>query len=643
MSDDHARQAISAYDSDIIQTPNIDRLANEGITFLNCFCTNSICAPSRAVILTGKHSHINGIIDNRASFDGSQQTFPKLFQKNGYQTAMIGKWHLKSDPTGFDYWNILPGQGDYYNPVLIEMGEKKQHDGYVTDIITKMGIDWLGKRDPEKPFLLMLQHKAPHRTWMPRLDHINLYDSMYFLEPITFYDDYASRGSAAREQEMEIGSDMLLEYDLKVVSPNQEVRRDGTNRMSPEQLDEWDRKYAAKNSAFLANPPIGKELLEWKFQRYMQDYLATIASVDEGIGEILDWLDENELAQNTVVIYTSDQGFYLGEHGWFDKRFMYEESLGMPLLIRYPGVAQAYARNDDLIMNLDFAPTFLDLAGIKIPDDMQGLSFKKLLTYDSGPIREVIYYHYFEYPAVHSVKRHYGIRSNQYKMIHFYYDDDYWELYDLLFDPFEQNNIYDDPANDSIKTVLHEQLSKLRKQYDVPSTEEELESAISNIEHLAVGKTAIMQNTPSPKYFASPDILTNGEINQLSLFSMGDRTRWYGFHGNDFIVQIDLGDIQTIEELGIRFLKNENDWIFLPETVHFYISENGVGWAELSLKEQEIISEIYDSYIYQFNSEEYGGSGRYIKIEAENIGTCPEGHPGEGGKAWLFVDEVIIN
>jgi len=393
---------------------------------------------------------------------------------------MIGKWHLKSEPTGFDYYNVLPGQGDYYNPEMIEMGERKKHEGYVTDIITEKGIDWLKNRDKEKPFLLMLHHKAPHRSWMPRLDQINMFDSVNFLEPFNFFDDYATRGSAAHEQEMEIARDMLLEYDLKLVEPDQEKRGDGTHKMTPAQREEWDRRYVEKNKKFLDNPPEGKELALWKFQRYMQDYLACIAAVDESVGQVLDFLEESGLDQNTVVVYTSDQGFYLGEHGWFDKRFMYEESLAMPLLIRYPGTTPRDVSNDDLILNLDFAPTFLDLAGVKIPEDMQGKSFKKLLSYDAGPIRDAIYYQYFEYPAVHSVKRHFGIRTNRYKLIHFYYDDDYWELYDLWDDPFEMNNIYKDPENAGIIDTLKIRLEDLREEYKVPSIEEELNKAVNN-------------------------------------------------------------------------------------------------------------------------------------------------------------------
>ncbi|MHC4743505.1 MAG: sulfatase/phosphatase domain-containing protein, partial [Planctomycetota bacterium] len=400
MTDDHASHAMSCYGSKINKTPNLDRIAKDGMRFDNCFCTNSICAPCRAVVLTGKHSHINGLKDNRMRFDGSQQTFPKLLQKAGYQTAMVGKWHLKTDPTGFDYWNVLPGQGKYYNPDMIEMGEKKKYTGYCTDIITDHALAWLKKRDPKKPFCL---------------------DGETMPEPDTLFDDYTGRGTAAKEQDMSIKKTMT-DHDLKLT----EIKG-----LTPEQKEAWDAAYKPKNEAFKKANLQGKELIRWKYQRYIKDYLRCIASVDDNVGRLLDYLDSNGLADNTVVFYTSDQGFYLGDHGWFDKRFMYEESLRMPLLVRYPKEIKAGSMNKDLVQNLDFAPTFLDFAGVEVPEDMQGVSFRRILQ-GKKPRRwrKSIYYHYYEYPAVHSVKRHYGVRTLQYKLIHFYHDIDEWELYD---------------------------------------------------------------------------------------------------------------------------------------------------------------------------------------------------------------------
>jgi arylsulfatase A-like enzyme len=434
MADDHASHAISAYGSRINSTPNIDRIAAGGMRFDNCFCTNSICAPSRAVILTGKYSHLNGVRNNSEKFDGSQQTFPKLLQKAGYQTAMIGKWHLKSEPTGFDYWNILPGQGLYHNPPMINMGTRQKHRGYVTDIITDLCLEWLKQRDGDNPFLLMYHHKAPHRRWEPDEKHMHMYEDVEIPQPETFNDDYRTRSDAARQQEMTI-ENHLTESDVK--------------GKPPEGLT-------------------GEDLKNWYYQRYIKDYLRCIASVDDNVGRVLDYLDESGLSQNTIVIYTSDQGFYLGDHGWFDKRFMYEHSLRMPLLVRYPNVIEAGTVNSDIALNLDFAETFLDYGSAPIPDDMQGRSLRPLMEGRTpSDWRTSMYYHYYEYPAVHAVKRHYGIRTKRYKLIHFYYDIDAWELFDLKEDPLELHNVYDDPRYKDIVTELKSELAQLRKRYGV--------------------------------------------------------------------------------------------------------------------------------------------------------------------------------
>jgi arylsulfatase A-like enzyme len=471
-TDDHAYQAISAYGSNRNKTPNIDRIANEGILFTNCCVTNSICAPSRAVIQTGKHSHLNGVQDNRQEFDTSQQTFPKLLKSAGYETAMVGKWHLKAEPTYFDYWEVLPGQGHYYNPDFRTVNGLVRYEGYVTDIVTDKGLDWLqNKRDPEKPFMLMLQHKAPHREWSPNLKDINLYDDVEMPEPETLFDDYAGRGTAARLQEMEINRHMTLSKDLKVhgMDDTQELERRINKRMTPDQLVAWNKGYAAKNEAFLQANLKGKDLVRWKYQRYIKDYLRCIHSVDENIGRVLDYLDESGLADNTVVIYSSDQGFYLGEHGWFDKRFMYEESFKTPLIARWPGVTTAGTRSDALVSNLDFAETFLDIAGVEIPDDMQGLSLAPLLKgKQPADWRTSVYYHYYEYPAVHMVNKHEGVFDGRFKLMHFYELDE-WELYDLQNDPRELKSVYAD-ANyaDDVKRLTDE-LEKLKQQYKVPA------------------------------------------------------------------------------------------------------------------------------------------------------------------------------
>ncbi|UCG57273.1 MAG: sulfatase [Phycisphaerales bacterium] len=456
MTDDHASHALSCYGSRINKTPNLDRIAMEGMRFDNSFCTNSICAPCRAVILTGKYSHINGVIDNRKKFDGTQQTFPKLLQKAGYQTAMIGKWHLKTDPTGFDYWNVLPGQGQYYNPTMIEMGRRKKYTGYVTNIITDHCLKWLKQCDTDRPFCLMYHHKAPHRAWQPGPEHLTMYDDVTIPEPDNLFDDYSNRGRAAKEQDMSIEKTMN-QRDLKFVAPK---------NLTPKQKRLWDAAYDPKNKAFEEANLQGKDLIRWKYQRYIKDYLRCIASVDDNVGRVLDYLDESGLAKDTVVVYTSDQGFYLGDHGWFDKRFMYEESLRMPLLVRYPQQIKAGSVNNDIVLNLDFGPTFLDFAGVAKPDDMQGRSLRRLLQ-GKRPRdwRKSMYYHYYEYPGAHSVKRHYGVRTERYKLIHFYHDIDEWELYDLEKDPREMRNLYGDPAYADLVKELKAELKRLRSEY----------------------------------------------------------------------------------------------------------------------------------------------------------------------------------
>jgi arylsulfatase A-like enzyme len=481
MTDDHTKQATSCYGSYINQTPNIDRLATEGTRFDKSFVTNSICAPSRAVALTGKHSHINGVKDNRDIFDGSQMTFPKLLQQAGYQTALVGKWHLTSTPTGFDYWKILPGQGEYYNPRFIEMGDTLRYEGYVTNLITDFAIQTLERFDKEKPFCLLYFHKAPHRNWMPDTKHLTMYDSLEIPLPETFFDDYETRSAAAREQDMEVVN-LYNSLDMKIHPSEatkdysggkesfdaQKAWKRVYNSLTNEQRKAWDAAYEPANEAFLEANLSGAELAKWKYQRYVKDYLRCVASVDENIGRLLDYLDERNLAENTVIIYTSDQGFYLGEHGWYDKRFMYEESLGMPLLIRYPKEISAGAVSEDMVLNLDICPTILDYANVPLPDDVQGETLRPLLRGQTPETwRQSIYYHYYEYPGWHNVKKHYGIRTKKYKLIHFYDDIDANELYDLEDDPHELNNLYGRGQYIEIQLTLENELAELRKYYGV--------------------------------------------------------------------------------------------------------------------------------------------------------------------------------
>jgi len=469
MSDDHAYQAISAYKHKLNTTPNIDRIAKEGAIFNKGFVTNSICAPSRAVMLTGKHSFKNGKVDNIQPFDWDQSNFAKLLQNAGYQTALVGKIHLNGLPQGFDYSSVLPGQGHYYNPDFIENGVRKRINGYVTTITTLLALNWLeNKRERNKPFLLLYHQKAPHRNWQPEKKYLNLFDNKTFIPPSNYFDTYQNRGSAAKEQEMKIDGHAMWGHDFKMlIDPN----GDSTNfnrelkRFNEDQKKAWINAYSPKNEAFKKANLTGKKLGEWKFNRYIKDYLRTIQSVDDGVGEVLKYLDENNLTENTIVIYTSDQGFYLGEHGWFDKRFMYEESLRTPILMRFPKEIKKGTQINQLIQNLDFAPTFLDYAGVKIPEDMQGKSFRNIVNGKSDKWRDAIYYTYYEYPAVHMVKRHYGIRTKKYKLIHFYYDIDEWELYDLEKDPSEMNNIYNEPKYKSVQENMHKRLIKIRKKY----------------------------------------------------------------------------------------------------------------------------------------------------------------------------------
>ena len=471
MSDDHAAHALSCYSGRINRTPNLDRLAAEGMRFTNCFCTNSICGPCRAVVLTGKYSHLNGFTTNRSRFNGEQQTVAKLLRSAGYQTAMVGKWHLKTEPTGFDYWNVLPGQGQYYNPDMIEMGEKKHYEGYVTDIITDKALEFLKeKRDPDKPFFLMFHHKAPHRSWQPGPKHLTLYDDRDIPEPDTLFDDYEGRGTAAKEQEMMVAEHLSDMNDLKLTPEGDPERDEDWNRtflrrFTPEQRKKWLAAYGPKNRAFREANLKGKDLVRWKYQRYMKDYLRAIASVDDNVGRLLDYLDETGLAENTVVMYTSDQGFYLGDHGWFDKRFMYEESLRSPLMIRWPKHTKPGSVNDDIVLNLDFAETFLAVAGLPIPDDMQGKSLKPILEGKTpADWRKSMYYRYYEFPAVHMVNKHYGVRTDRYKLIYFHELGE-WELYDLEKDPQEMKSVYDDPAYADVVKELKTELVRLREKY----------------------------------------------------------------------------------------------------------------------------------------------------------------------------------
>ena len=461
--DDLASQAISAYNHPLklLQTPNMDRIAKEGMLFDRCLVPNSICGPSRAVILTGKYSHLNGFYRNGNRFDGSQQTVSKLLQKAGYQTAVVGKWHLETNPTGFDYWHILPGQGAYYNPPMIKNGEQVRHTGYTTDLITDFSIDWLKNRDKSKPFLLLAQHKAPHREWAPALRHLGWNKDRTFPEPDTLFDDYSGRGRAEHEQDMTLAK-TFTERDAKLTAPPS---------LNAEQRKVWDAYYEPLNAKFREARLTGKDLVRWRYQRYMHDYLGTVKAVDESVGRLLKYLDDEGLAQNTLVVLSSDQGFYLGEHGWFDKRWIYEESVTTPMFIRWPGVAKPGSRSDALVSVIDFPETWLEAAGAPIPADMQGRSLKPLLQAGRAPgdWRTSFYYHYYEFPGPHSVRKHYGVVTDRYKLFHFYEPDvNYWTLIDRQKDPKELKDVYNDPAYAETRKTLHAEITRLRKELKVP-------------------------------------------------------------------------------------------------------------------------------------------------------------------------------
>lgn len=473
MSDDHAYQAISAYGHGLNRTPHIDGLAASGMLFSRAFVSNSICGPSRAVFLTGKHSHKNGFKDNHSTFNGDQQTVVKLLKQSGYQTAITGKWHLVSNPQGFDYWNILPGQGDYYNPRFIENGVPKNYTGYVTNLTTDLAMQWLDRRDTSRPFFLVCNQKAPHRNWMPEQKYLNLFDSTEFPVPANYFDDYAGRGRAAREQEMEVATDMHPYYDLKLgldIPPSERVGLGAAwynifKRMSQDEQSGWVKAYGPVIEAYRTRPPEGRALAILKYQRYMRDYLRCVQSVDDNVGRLMDYLKDRGLDNNTIVIYTSDQGFYLGEHGWFDKRFMYEESFRTPLIIRWPGVTDGGKKSASLVQNIDMAETLLEIAGLPVPSDMQGKSMVPVLKgKQKGNLHDGLYYHFYENQE-HKVAKHFGIRTDRYKLIYFYELGE-WELFDLKKDPSEMKTVYDQASYAAVRKRLRADLHRLVEQYD---------------------------------------------------------------------------------------------------------------------------------------------------------------------------------
>ena len=457
MSDDHAAHAIGAYGSRVNETPHIDQLAHEGALLTNVFATNSICTPSRATILTGQYSHLNGVtMFNR--FDSSRMTVARLLQKGGYYTGMIGKWHLGSDPAGFDRWEILPGQGAYRDPVFYTASGDKAYTGrYVTDVITDLAIDFVRTRPPDRPFFLMMHHKAPHRSWEPDETHAAQFASRQIPEPPTFWDSYATRSDALHENQQRIAAD-LNNRDLKRPPPPGLAGQDLTNWL----LTKPDSVTVVRDGANVTLT--GEALVRWKYQRFMQDYLATVQSVDDSVGRVLAFLDETRLARNTIIVYTSDQGFFLGDHGLFDKRFMYEESIRMPFLVRWPAEIKPGTRSDALALNVDFAQTFLDAAGVAAPAEMQGRSLLPLLRGRTpADWRTAMYYRYYHDPGDHNTRAHYGVRTRTHKLIYFWKKDQ-WELFDLVNDPNELHNLYGQPGQDDVTGFLKQELVRLKRE-----------------------------------------------------------------------------------------------------------------------------------------------------------------------------------
>ncbi|TWT67389.1 sulfatase family protein [Allorhodopirellula solitaria] len=480
-SDDLTTQAISAYQYglDLPPTPNFDRLAKEGMLFENSFCGNSICTPSRATVMTGLHSHKNGIVHLRGALDPQRPTWPKKLHQSGYATAVFGKWHMKTKPNGFDDWEVFGGQGSYYNPDLYGPEGKRRVEGHSTDIVTDIALDWLDNRDQNKPFALLIQHKAPHRNWKPSIQELELYRDITFSEPPSLFDNYESR-VAASNHKMGIDEHMTMASDLMLFQGDEDKQINRVlGRLTPDQRKAYLAAFESENAAFIADPPTGKDLVRWKYQRYMQNYLRCVAGVDRNVGKVLDRLDALNLSENTIVVYCADQGFYLGEHGWFDKRWAYEESLKMPLIVRWPGKVEPGTRSQAMVQNIDYAPTLLDAAGVKTDWDVDGISLMPLLSNGGATPddwRKTIYYRYID--GGHGVAQHSAIRTNTHKLLHFDQPRNeaekasIWELYDLQNDPQEMTNLAGDPAHAEKLESMKKLFWQTRKYYD--DTDEEV-------------------------------------------------------------------------------------------------------------------------------------------------------------------------
>ena len=648
MSDAHATQAVSAYGSPLIQTPNIDRIAEEGIRFDRVYCTNAICAPSRASILSGLLSHHHGVVDNVAPLDRNTPTFPQIFQQNGYQTGLFGKWHLKSEPIGFDRWAVLPGQGHYYNPDIVEGGERRREEGHSTELITNLALDWLTELKNDQPFLMMLQYKAPHRNWMPAPEFLEKYRGETLPIPSTLFDDYSTRSEAARQQEMTIDRHLHQFYDLK---HPEGMANDGLsaamnrilNRMTPQQRALWQGAYAAENQRFEEEPPVGDDLLRWKYQRYIQDYLRCVAGVDHQIGRVLSALEARGELDNTIVVYTSDQGFYLGEHGWYDKRFLYEESSRMPLVMRYPNTIPSGITSSALLENVDLAPTLLEAAMLPPLQGIDGQSFWKQATREPNAThRNAVYAHYFEYPGVHAVKRHYGIRTEKYKLIHFYYDIDEWELYDLEEDPHELNNLIDQPQIQSVRRQLTSMIRERQRECgDDPQNFKEGLTP-ETVEHDAIGQSVQYINPPTRDYGQSEElILTDGLIRSNSRYAPRIRSGWLAWRRHDAEFILDWRKPRTLREVALHVLREPASWIHLPSEVVFSSSTDGENYSEFA-RVSPNPSKTGGTIGWITAPTTPSGPIRAIKVVAKRLNEIPAGMPGQGERSWIFIDEILV-
>ena len=643
MADDHATQAVGCYGSRINRTPQIDRLARGGVRFDRAFCTNGICGPARATVLTGKYSHRNGVLDNSRWFDGRQMTLPKLLRSSGYRTALIGKWHLGSTPTGFDRWMVLPGQGHYYQPDVIEGnlgGEtgRRRLSGYVTDLVTDEALRWIDAvGDRSQPFFLMLHHKAPHRNWMPALRHLDRYRDADVPEPPTLFDDHAKRGTAARQQEMTIADHLDEVSDLKARDLDTVLAR-----MTPEQRTRLRAAYREENRRH-PQPAAGRARVKWRYQRYLKEYLSCIDAVDESIGRVLEHLDAAGLAENTLVVYTSDQGFFLGERGWFDKRFMYEEALRMPLIMRWPKGGAGGIAADALAANVDLAPTLLDVAGVRVPDDMQGRSLRPILETGRAPDawRDAVYYHFFEYPGIHAVKRHYGVRTARHKLIHFYHDVDEWELYDLERDPEERRNVHDDPAYADIRDGLRVKLRDLQSEYGDDPARFRASLAPRPIEHDAVGLPVVWKHPPVEKYARDAGTrATDGQHRPLDQYAPRGFNDWLGFRDQPVVGTLSFPEPRALAEVAIHFRHDPAAWIHLPMAVELHASTDGQTFARVTRR--TLASPGTDPTTRLVSLDPPDDPVRALRFVATPSASIPRPYPGVGHPPWTFLDEWVV-